>query len=123
MKIKQALSKIFLPVTPIIFIFILMACTSVTIALVSLQNTKWVNLHLQDKNAPSVSYDLTEPLQKIDQLTQQMQAKIARMDEIIREYERISEENRTFAAQLHDFGEVMDEVGSREQEKYMEGRK
>ena len=73
--------------------------------------------------AQNALQDVTEAYAKIDTLTTDLQQRIAKMDEIIREYERISEDNRTFAAQLHDFGEIMDEVGKMEQEGYMEGVK
>ena len=104
------------------YVFVLIASLALVLAVAGFEYTGQVFLHSEDKNAPSALYDLQEPLQKIDQLTAQLDQRIAKLDTILAAYERENErlelENESMAAQLRDFGQIMDDIGARAQREY-----
>ena len=108
------------------FVFILIAIVSIVIALVSLQNKNQVNLRLQQENDPSALYDAQEAYAQIDQLTQQLQQSIAKLDGILEQYatenERLTMENQALQDYIDGFWRLMEQEYDFEghQERYME---
>jgi hypothetical protein len=106
------------------YMFVLITSICFILALISFQNACSVCKHVSE---PQTEIDpflsVTEAIEKFDTLTQGLQERIDRLDAITQEYERITQEHYSMSAQLRDFGEIMDEIGAREQKKYMEGRK
>lgn len=85
-----------------------------TVQLQNMQKCKFTQA--DNKTAQIELYALETAYAKLDQLTQDLQQHIDRLDGLLMRY---SEDNDSMSAQLRDFGEIMDEIGAREQEGYI----